>query len=732
MKKSIILFQILPLMVFSQIYQQKTYKNIYLLLLIDSSGSLKTTDPEEIRKLAAQSIIPLLSKEDKVAVMEFDSEARILSLWKSSEEKQEIFEAINKVSNEGKFTDFIEGLENAFSLFQNVPKESRRIILLLSDGIFEPNLSSEKYAPYHLQYSNVIRGKKGEEKKKIEKEYHEKILPVANRIIETEILPKLKKENIEIFTIAFSQQADKEFLRYLSEETKMISNEIHNFYAEKPTDLVETFVKFLSYWENLLILYQDSGEIKLFEEKDIFLDEFLKSAFCIVFVDKESEFEIKKENLEPEPRIPGTHKRLLIFPIINLKEGAGRWKYCFKKGEGKYKILILGESNIEMIINGLENKYLYGDTIKISIYLKSNDKNALSFLGPEPKIVSEILWEKTEEEIIREKEIKLNLINDHFELKYSPSTTGTYRIKFILFAKNRNGFDLLPRPSKEYKFEIMPHLYVEPSRINFGNLKQGKIAKGTLNVYSSYKDTLLIKIDGKIIKGSRCIEKKENLPFIHKIQIPIKPFEINKVEIALEVPKKGCWGDYEGEMYFYKDTEKLYTTYFRVHIPSFWEKLTLPFKIIIIIFPTLIFILIGILCCLWILYIQSFPSPSGILQFLATPQGQLIPDLRLSEIRRNFIRRIIRRNVVSIGSREMRCDIQLDNVSGNRCIELIFHHYASYIRNSTRPTGKQTDNIEVTPQGLQNITLQPQQSYELNDNTELNFDGYKIIYIRPR
>ena len=107
-------------------------KNIDVVFAIDSSGSMDTNDPSDIRKLAATSFVDKLREEDRSAIVDFDSSAR--TLVELTTDKTKVKYAISQIDSYGG-TNLYRGLQKAVDeLNTNGDSEHERYIIFLTDG----------------------------------------------------------------------------------------------------------------------------------------------------------------------------------------------------------------------------------------------------------------------------------------------------------------------------------------------------------------------------------------------------------------------------------------------------------------------------------------------------------------------------------------------------------------------------------------------------------------------
>jgi len=725
MKKKLLMKIIFYLVVISLFFSQSNVSYaqsiegpLYLIILIDASGSMKKTDPEGIRKLAAQAVVSLLSEQDRVSIIEFDSDVRILSEWKPASDKENLFKAINKASDNGEFTDFRVGLEKAIDMFKKADRPSRSAIMLLSDGIFEPNPRSSAYAPHHLEYRFEIAGKSKAERQKINEKFRKKLTPIATRIIDNDLLPYFRKNKIEIFTIAFSPDADKKFLKRLAKETNISGQEVHSFYAENATDLFLTFLGLLHYWENMMVLYKEEGEIRIGTEKQIFLDQYVVAPLVILLSESETQFKIGPVEGGNEEPIPGTHPSLTIIPLKKRKTPA-TWNYRFVQGQGKYRLLFLGKSSLLISIRNLKDKYMFGEEIRCLILPTVNNEDARSLLDPSSEVILEL-----ESRRFKYGPVSLENVPEGYIFSHTPKYPGTYNLKLTLFAKDKDGKELLPRPSKKYQFEVLPRIFIEPDVIRFEDVIPGDTLKAVITIHSGLNEEAEIKAIGEIKEASRCFNDPSKLPVFLRSNFSISPGESLRKEIQIYVPEDGCWGDFSGEVLFLASDNHSYRIKFYIHIPSIWEYLTYTAIFLLLSGTALIIILIY----LW----GTLGKPRGVLIVLERPLGVITSDsYPLDRVRRkNFFARVFnwRLNRVSIGSEN--ADIKLPSLNPVLRIEFLFIRLGNkvYVFNKSPIDSKIVFEVQ-RPSFNNSYLIQPGQNIIIEHGTIIKIDSYRLKYV---
>ncbi|MCW5588583.1 MAG: VWA domain-containing protein [Legionellales bacterium] len=160
-------------------------------VLIDVSGSMKKNDPDNLRIPAAKLLINLIPNNNKIGFWTFanDTGNLISSATVDRQWKDKQLSKPKLIHSNGSLTDIAKALDTVTVDWQKKPdSQYHRSLLLLTDGFVDIG--------------------KDENKNKASREY-----------ILNELLPKLKKSQIKIYSIALSDNADKDLLKRLSNDT---------------------------------------------------------------------------------------------------------------------------------------------------------------------------------------------------------------------------------------------------------------------------------------------------------------------------------------------------------------------------------------------------------------------------------------------------------------------------------------------------------------------------------
>ena len=160
-------------------------------VIMDSSGSMKQTDPKQLRKPAAKLFISLLDSEDRLSVVSFSSQAwpiTYLTQLKTDKQLKQALRATNKISHKGMHTNIHSAITKGIEFLKESDQLNREpIIILMSDG--------------QMDVGNK-----------------EKSALLRKQIFEN-LLPQLIEHNIKIYSIAFTEASDQELLQEVAEAT---------------------------------------------------------------------------------------------------------------------------------------------------------------------------------------------------------------------------------------------------------------------------------------------------------------------------------------------------------------------------------------------------------------------------------------------------------------------------------------------------------------------------------
>ncbi len=160
-------------------------------VIMDSSGSMKQTDPKELRKPAAKLFLSLLDDTDKASVVSFSSQAwpiTFLTPLNTQKNLDKSLRATDRVSHKGIYTNIHAAITKGIELLKESDQQNRDpIIILMTDGQIDV----------------------GNDQKSAE---------LRRQILE-DLVPRLIEHNIKIYSIAFTEESDQALMQEISDAT---------------------------------------------------------------------------------------------------------------------------------------------------------------------------------------------------------------------------------------------------------------------------------------------------------------------------------------------------------------------------------------------------------------------------------------------------------------------------------------------------------------------------------
>lgn len=221
-------------------------------IIMDSSGSMKKTDPNNLRKPAAKLFISLLGIEDRVSVMSFSDNAYPITYLLPLDDDKNLersLQATDKVSSKGVYTNIHAAINRAHDILIQDQSGHQQMIILLSDGQMDVG-NDEKSFTLTMQ-------------------------------LQDDLIPKLNAANIKVYSIAFTEASDQALLTSLADNSggfcKVAQNdsELHLaftsiFEQSKQPDMLplteNRFVADASIREITIVASKETAESRIFLE----------------------------------------------------------------------------------------------------------------------------------------------------------------------------------------------------------------------------------------------------------------------------------------------------------------------------------------------------------------------------------------------------------------------------------------------------------------------------------
>ncbi len=166
---------------------KKTNNAFDIMLLIDSSGSMRKTDPGDYRKAAAKLFISLMSAGDRAGIVSFGDSAKVLAplTQTTGANHGKLVGAINKVSSKEYSTHIQDGVKKGLEEL-GPPGGRTQALLLMSDGKLTLG-SKEKEEAAYAELNKT--------------------------------LPGMAKSGIKLYSVAFTEMSDEKLLEDMAKAT---------------------------------------------------------------------------------------------------------------------------------------------------------------------------------------------------------------------------------------------------------------------------------------------------------------------------------------------------------------------------------------------------------------------------------------------------------------------------------------------------------------------------------
>lgn len=302
-------------------------------VIIDISGSMKKTDPDNLRKPAVDLIARLMPDNSKAGIWTFGHSVNMLVPHKVVDQpwRNQGAQKSASINSVAMFTNIGAALEKATEDFESPSHDYRRNIILLTDGVVD--ISKEA----------VIN------------------LNERKRIL-TELLPRLKEAGYRIHTIALSSDADQELMKKLSIATDGIFE-----VADTADELMSTFLR---------IFDQAVPAERLPIDDDGFLvDSSIQEFTALIFRRTETPATViiapdGKEYSKTDPANKVNWYRTDKYDLITVQRPvAGMWKVKTEMAPGSRVTVV---SNLQLIVPSLKSMLRSGQTLELAYSFQEN------------------------------------------------------------------------------------------------------------------------------------------------------------------------------------------------------------------------------------------------------------------------------------------------------------------------------------------------------------------------
>ena len=302
-----------------------------IFFILDQSGSMKKTDPQDFRKAAAELLVTLLGPEDRLGLISFgDSAQTLIPLTQNFPENQKGFSrAVQKITSRDLNTDLYAAIKKGYEEIKP-SQNSNKILILFSDGQMDLG----------------------------DKEKDASALKALGKL-----LPELVKDHIKLYTVAFSDFSDRKLLNDLAQETKGLFN-----LAQADKDI---HVIFASIFEQVKM--PDTVPL---EGDSFFIDKEIQEATLLITKQIGTLTKLIDPNRKElvYDKLPEgiAWYQTKAFDLITIKKPIpGRWKVQLSTKEGN-KIFVVTDLALKSSLK--QNHVFQGEKVNIDAWLEREDQ----------------------------------------------------------------------------------------------------------------------------------------------------------------------------------------------------------------------------------------------------------------------------------------------------------------------------------------------------------------------
>lgn len=302
--------------VYSNNLNEESPETLAVTLVIDNSGSMAETDPQKLRETAANMFIDLLSPEDYLSIITFNTKEEIVVPMQEIQSNDNKTDFKNKLSQKIQAsgdTDYLVAFNEAGKQLDTVNNGNiRKVILFLTDGEPDPNKEKKNDLVFMNSYMDLLWKEVG----------------------------NLALNKYEVYSVGFSKEVNKGILERISNETKG-SIKI----SDKSSELALSFFDILGNLKNRKSLIDETFELKDKADIEFDLDEYTSQATMVLTNLNSTSFDVNisaPANLDANKLIKVNKFDKYNIITINKQN---------EKLTGKWKVNLIGNGKIKAFGN---------------------------------------------------------------------------------------------------------------------------------------------------------------------------------------------------------------------------------------------------------------------------------------------------------------------------------------------------------------------------------------------
>lgn len=424
--------------------RKKVKKINDLRIIVDISGSMKKTDPNNLRRSAVRLLAGLIPKGSRAGIWNFGKQVNMsVKIGEVNDAWRELARTQSKkISSAGLYTNIESVMRKASFDWRSPDPNYKRNIIILTDG--------------HVDISKDEKSNKASRK----------------RILK-EVLPKFEKAQVRIHTIALSDDVDESLLSTMSAYTDGLYKKVNT-----ADDLQKLFLQMLEQSINLDTLPLDDNKFNV--------DTSINDMTLLVF---------NKDKSNPTTVITPEKEKW------NSNKYSGKVKWFSDEGydlitiknpeKGKWEIKAPLDSNNRVVVatnlklnsNDIPSYLVLGRTLSISAYLEEDGKT----------LTDQRLLSKFDFMLERDAE---NPSERHFPLTKSDNDKFSYSVTLNEKLKEGNNEIIIRAKSPTVEREIRHQLkvYTIPAKIKVSESNKKYKVEVTPHTNIMRPETIKIKI----------------------------------------------------------------------------------------------------------------------------------------------------------------------------------------------------------------------------------------------
>lgn len=462
-------------------------------VIVDISGSMKKTDPTNLRKPAVDLIVRLLPDKSKAGIWTFGQSVNMLMPHRLVDEqwRKEGAQKAKEINSVGMFTNIGAALETASEDYLNPSKDYRTNIILLTDGVVD-----------------------------ISKEASDN-LAERKRVL-TELLPRLKSAGYTIHTIALSDASDQELMKKLSLATDGVFE-----VAESADELMSTFLRIFD--------QAVPAERVPLDDNGFLVDSSIQEFTALIFRKAAVPATViiapdGKEYGATDPQNNVNWYKTDKYDLITVQQPqAGQWKVKTEMAPNSRVTIV---SNLQLVVTPPKNNIKRNQSLELVYSFQENNKTITT-----REFLSLLSAEALTAKIGEQQSLQHNITST------SIPGDGVFRASLNAFAQGGSYDVHVTVDGKTFKREFIHHLTVSDSLFklekNITEENGKKTYQYKLNADVEAVDVANTKVTA-IIKNSKDANLDKELNTIAKDhwEFSFSPVQIAKYTISMQAVGK--------------------------------------------------------------------------------------------------------------------------------------------------------------------------------------------------